>query len=561
MQATEDPPAGADPFIRLENVSKSFEGNQVLHGVGLSLARGEVHALLGANGSGKSTLIKVITGFHAPEPGAAAWVAGRQASFTRHGLSPHHGPALVIRAVHQDLGLIGRFSAVDNTAMVAGYAGSRSVGRISWRRQVDQTRELLAVVGLDDLDVHKAIDDCEPLERTQVALARALADWHEADGLLILDEPTASLPDDQVHRLFAIISSLRARGITILYVSHRLSEVFEVADRVTVLREGRVVGREPVTSLTKQGLVDLIMGPAAGQPQARASETPAAVPQAPVGSASREPAGSVMTVTALRSAKLRGVSFALAPGESLGFAGLIGSGLQELPYLLVGAGSATDGLIQVGGTSVPARKMTPLRATALGVGLVPGDRMREGLIGARPISENITMPQVRRFQRGGFLRRGQERAFSQRWVEDLAVTPADVRHEVRLLSGGNQQKVLLAKWLGVSSAVLVATEPTAGVDVGAKELIYRELIRQRLAGLPMIVCSTDVTDLVRVCTRVLALSGGEIVAEFAGDEITEDNILRAVLHSDAGQSDGNAPDEGSALNEEDAQNEGDDGHD
>jgi ABC-type sugar transport system ATPase subunit len=553
----------AEPFIRLANVSKSFDGNEVLHDVGLALHHGEIHALLGANGSGKSTLIKIITGYHAPESGAAAWVGGRAASFSRHGLTPHAGPRLVTRAVHQDLGLIGRFSAVDNTAMVTGYAGSQALGRISWRRQVRKTRELLELVGLAGLDVHKPVEACEPLERTQIALARALADWTADDGLLILDEPTASLPDDQVHQLFSIVTALRSRGIAILYVSHRLSEVFEIADRVTVLRGGFVVGTRPVAGLTRQALVDLIMGPPPTEPAGAGRTGPASTATRPGTSGAADaqasrtaapaarnrrtgPAGApgtaALTVTGLRSAKLRGVSFELAPGEALGFAGLIGSGLQELPYVLVGAAPAEAGQVAVGGTRLPAAKMTPLRATALGIGLVPGERMREGLIASRPISENISIPQIRRFQRGGRLRRKDELAYAQRWVTDLGVVPADAGHEVRLLSGGNQQKVLLAKWLGVSSAILIAAEPTAGVDIAAKELIYAELARQRAQGLPMIVCSTDLTDLVRVCTRVIALADGVAVAEFAGDDISEDNILRAVLHRDASRQEGDEGD-------------------
>jgi ribose transport system ATP-binding protein len=247
-------------------------------------------------------------------------------------------------------------------------------------------------------------------------------------------------------------------------------------------------------------------------------------------------------VTELRSAKLRGVSFELAAGEALGFAGLIGSGLQELPYVLVGAEPATGGQLRLGRTALPAERMTPLRATALGIGLVPGDRLREGLIGTRPVSENISIPQIRRFQRAGRLRRKDEHAYARQWVDDLGVVPADPTREVRLLSGGNQQKVLLAKWLGVSSAILIAAEPTAGVDIAAKELIYHELVRQRSDGLPMIVCSTDLTDLVRICTRVIALADGVPVAEFAGADISEDNILRAVLHRDASREEGDKSD-------------------
>jgi ribose transport system ATP-binding protein len=250
-----------------------------------------------------------------------------------------------------------------------------------------------------------------------------------------------------------------------------------------------------------------------------------------------------MEVTGLWSAKLCGISFALGPGEALGFAGLVGSGLQELPYLLVGAHQASSGQIRVGRTTAALRTMTPLRAISLGIGLVPGDRMREGLLGTRSVAENIGLPQLRRFQRRGLLRRQDERAFGQRWVDDLHVTPADPGHEVRLLSGGNQQKVLLANWLGVSSAVLIAAEPTAGVDVHAKELIYAELVRQRERGLSLLVCSTDLTDLVRTCTRVIALSDGVAVAEFEGAEISEDNILRAVLHRDAAGQEGDSEDD------------------
>jgi ribose transport system ATP-binding protein len=210
--------------------------------------------------------------------------------------------------------------------------------------------------------------------------------------------------------------------------------------------------------------------------------------------------------------------------------------------LLVGAHQASSGQIRVGRTTAALRTMTPLRAISLGIGLVPGDRMREGLLGTRSVAENIGLPQRRRFQRRGLLRRQDERAFGQRWVDDLHVTPADPGHEVRLLSGGNQQKVLLAKWLGVSSAVLIAAEPTAGVDVHAKELIYAELVRQRERGLSLLVCSTDLTDLVRTCTRVIALSDGVAVAEFEGAEISEDNILRAVLHRDAAGQEGDSED-------------------
>lgn len=523
--STDSPEVKPEPHIKLAGVSKAFGGVIVLNDAGLSLEKGEVHALLGANGSGKSTLIKVITGYHEPEPGARAWIGPREAQFTRQGLVPENGSRFVIRAVHQELGLIGRLSVVDNMALIAGYS-KRPWGSVHWSRQVVRTRELLALVGQEDLDVRKPVDQCEPIERTQIAIARAIADWDGDDGLLILDEPTATLPEDQVQHLFSIIRAVQTRGITVLYVSHRLSEVFAVADRVTALREGNVVGTRPVSELTRESMVELIMGLTLAPTKAPTSVS------RPVLKSGGKP---VLSVRNVESAKLRGISFDLQPGEALGFAGLVGSGLGDLPYHLVGAVRASAGEIEGGGCRIPAAKMTQLRATAMGIGLMPASRLVEGLHAKWPVSMNITLPQIHRFQKRGWLRRRDEKAYTRDWIDELGVVPPDPDKEVGLLSGGNQQKVLLAKWLGVATSVLVAAEPTAGVDVHAKELIYRELIRRRDQGLSLIICSTDLLDLVRVCSRVIALADGKMIGEFEGDQITEDNILSLVLHRDTAE--------------------------
>jgi ribose transport system ATP-binding protein len=236
-----------------------------------------------------------------------------------------------------------------------------------------------------------------------------------------------------------------------------------------------------------------------------------------------------MEVTGLWSAKLRGISFALGPGEALGFAGLVGSGLQELPYLLVGASQASSGQIRVGRTTAALRTMTPLRATSLGVGLVPGDRMREGLLGTRSVAENISLPQLRRFQRRGLLRRQDERAFGQRWVDDLHVTPADPGHEVRLLSGGNQQKVLLAKWLQLHPRLLIAIEPTQGVDVGARGEIFSLLKDYAAQGSAIVCCSTDTDQLAELCDVVCVMHAGRLGQVLRGADVARELITAAVL--------------------------------
>jgi ABC-type sugar transport system ATPase subunit len=512
------------PKIRVAGVSKEFAGNRVLNDVSLTLRRGEVHALLGPNGSGKSTLIKVLTGYYAPLPGAQAWVDERPAHFTRQGIGVHSGPSLITRAVHQDLGLVGELSAVDNVALITGYRRGR-FGRVAWKQQIERTRELMAMVGDDHGDVRRPVAERDALHRTQVALARALADWDDAEGLLILDEPTATLPDDQVQKLFAIVRRISSRGVTVLYVSHRVSEIFQVADRVTALREGVVVGTEDATGLDREGLVDLMMG--------RQPPPPPSTLQTVRDAERVKSSRPVLSARGLTSGKLAGVSFEVHPREALGFAGLVGSGLEELPYVLVGAKKARAGEITVGETVVPARKMTPSKAIALGIGLVPADRKRDALIPSRSITENITLPQIRKFQRAGRLRRRAESRHAGEWISRLGVIPSDPAKEVGHLSGGNAQKVVLAKWLGVASSVLVTAEPTAGVDVHAKSRIYDELARQRENGLPVIVCSTDLSDLVQTCTRVIALSDGVVVAEFEGADVNEDNMLRVILHSAA----------------------------
>jgi len=509
----------SEVFIRLEGLSKSFEGNVVVDDVSLSLRSGEVHALMGVNGSGKSTLIKLLTGYHQADVEARAWVAGSPARLTAHGIVIDGGDPLPTRTLHQDLGLIGRLSVADNVGMITGYPRHRG-GAVDWPEHYRRTSVLLRRVGAGEIDPRQEIDDCDAVQRTQVALARTLAGWDAREGLLILDEPTATLPEDQVDRLFATIRSLKSNGVCVLYVSHRLNEIFEIADRVSVLREGRRVISRATRELDRPSLVEFMVGPGnaplLAPPQERGVSASAAV-----------------TVTDLSNRTLESLDFTVKEGEILGFAGLIGSGLQDLPYLLVGARRATSGRLVLGDRHIDVPAMTPRRAKRLGIGLLPADRKREGIIGDRSIVENITLPRIREFQRRGWLRTARERGDASSWVERLDVVPPEPDKEIGLLSGGNQQKVVLAKWLSVARSLFVLAEPTAGVDIHARERIYRALSEQRDRGTPIIVCSTDISDLVHTCDRVIALDGGRAVAEFTGPEITEDAILREILHGSA----------------------------
>ena len=528
-EATAGPvPDGGTPLVRIENLSKTFPGQRALDQVDLEIRVGEVHALLGQNGSGKSTLIKLLTGFHTPDEGVRVSVDGQEGAFTRTGPAPLDGEVLNVRAVHQHLGLVPQLSVVDNVALVTGYVRGRG-GRIDWPAQERLTRDLLARVGLEGLDVHAGVDVISPLERTQVAIARALHGWGEGThGLLILDEPTAALPAEQAEDLFTLVRRLRDAGVAVVYVSHRLDDLVSIADHVTVLRDGRSVATTSMQGLTHDDLVGLMLGKeAAAKAHAvvRAHALEDAGPPAPFDGE----AGRSLKVSGLVGAELRGLDFTVAPGEVVGVTGIVGAGQDELPYLLVGARKATAGSVEIDGTTYEVARLDPRRAAALGVALVPADRANEAVLPQTDITDNITLPRLRLFSRGGWLRRSAEREESVRWIERLFIQPQNPAKLVTELSGGNAQKVVLARWLGVARNALLLAEPTAGVDIGAKSLIYTHLRAAAAEGLPIVVCSTDAMDLEQLCTRVLVLADGRLKAELTGADINEDTINHAVL--------------------------------
>jgi ribose transport system ATP-binding protein len=521
---TAAPGSAAPPtLVRVENLSKTFVGQKALDRVSLEIAPGEVHALLGQNGCGKSTLIKVLTGYHQPDRGAKFWLEGKEAELDHGGLVAEDGERIEIRAVHQDLGLVDRLNAVDNIGLVIGYS-SATAGNIGWRQQAQRTRELLTKVGAGDLDIWRPLDQCDKLHRTQVAIARVLATWEGDRGLVVLDEPTASLQAQQVNRLFEVIGEIRSRGISVLYVSHRLPEIFEIADRLTVLREGRLIGTRKVVDVDHDGLITMMLG------STDALEADADGRAAPsVAEAAKLPVR--LSVAGLRSRELRDLSFEIHEGEILGFAGVVGSGQEELPYLMVGSHRAEHGTLRIGEDEYDLTRMSPRRAKGLGLGLVPADRATQALIMQLSVSQNMTLPTVSAFERGPWLRQREEAEFTAGWGERLELSPNNPSRVIGLFSGGNQQKVVLGKAMSVGNTALILAEPTAGVDIGAKALIYNYLRKEAAAGTVMVVCSSDVTDLIELCTRVIALRNGEIVGELNGEGITEDALLRSILAS------------------------------
>ncbi len=495
----------APPVLRVQDVSKSFPGVRALRGVSLDIAAGEVHALVGQNGSGKSTLIKILAGYHAADPGSHVSVDGEPLDVTRSGAARHDR----LRFVHQDLGLFLELSAVDNLALRSGFARGRA-RRVDWAEQARITRRLLADFDVD-MDVDRPLGEATPIQRTIVAVAAARAGWHDGSGVLVLDEPTAVLPPADVARLLEIVERARSRGTSVLYVSHRLDEVIDVADRVTVLREGRVVASQAVTGLTTQALAELMVG-AEVDAGYRAGLT--APPDSSV----------VLRARDVRSRYLRGVDLDLRAGEVVGVAGLPGSGRGQLPYAIAGASPHARGRVQV----ADGPWVSLHTSSSPEIALVPADRSRESSVVDFSVTENLSLLVLSDLAPRWWLGKAGERELAQRWIRNLAIVAPSPDDLITNLSGGNQQKVIMARCLAADPRVLVLCEPTAGDDDGSRQAIYELIAERARAGLALVVSSSDVGDLLAVCTRVVVMCNGRIVRELAGESMTDHALVQAM---------------------------------
>lgn len=489
--------------LRIEHLSKTFPGQVALSDVSVDVAPGEVHALVGQNGSGKSTLIKILAGYHQPDDdGAAAWVNGQP-------LRLGDGQAAVdagIRFVHQDLGLVGMMSAVENLAITAGFQTGTG-GRIRWSAEVARTRAALEALGLADIDVKAPVDALPPSQRTAVAIARALVGWESGAHLLILDEPTATLPGDDVQRLFEVIHTLKQRGVSILYVSHHLDEVFELADRVTVLRDGKRIATEAVAGLDHDSLVQLIVGHRIEATTATASQ---------VGDTPR------FTVRDLRGGTVAGIDFDVYPGEVVGVAGITGSGREHVLGLIAGQLPRTDGDVVLDGVRIENHR--PRQAIRAGVAFVPAERGVRGTVGTMSVRENLSLTDLSRHVSVGRIRRGSEVGEIHDWIERLSIKTSSSEAAIGSLSGGNQQKVMFGKALRLAPSLLLLDEPTQGIDIGAKDQIHRLIDASVAEGMSVLVASTDTDELVRLCHRVIVMANGTITTTLVGDHIARERI-------------------------------------
>jgi ribose transport system ATP-binding protein len=488
----------ADAILKLENVGKVFPGVIALDGINLQLLRGETHIILGENGAGKSTLIKLLAGIYQPDAGEI--ILNGQPYRPK---TPHDAQVQGIRIVHQELNLLPHLSIAENLMLERLPRRYGIVDRASLNRRA---AELLDEVGLG-LDPRTLISELGVAQMQLVEIAKALG---YDSKLLVLDEPTATLTPPEIERLFAIIGRLKAKGVTIIYISHRLHEVFEIGERVTVLRNGRLVETRALEGLSVPHLVRMMIGrDIADEYSFDATIVPGSV------------ALEVENVT--RAIPTTAVSFSVREGEILGVAGLVGSGRTEIMRAIFGADPKGGGEIRLYGTPVNIRD--PKDAVRNGLGFLTEDRKGQGLMLDMPVDINATITDLKKISHVGLLDKGKEKKSVTELVERLRIKTASIGTAVRNLSGGNQQKVVLAKWLFRGSSTLILDEPTRGVDVGARREIYQLLWMLTANRKAIIMVSSDLTELIGMCHRIIVFSNGKLVGELPRSQFDQERIL------------------------------------
>jgi ribose transport system ATP-binding protein len=508
------------PRLELRGISKSFRAVQALLDVSMVIEPGEIHGLVGENGSGKSTLVKVLSGYHAPDRGGSLTIDGESMDLP---VRPAAMRKLGLSVVHQDLGLIDSFSVVENLRV--GLFGVRRFSRaISWRRERELARSVLAALGAD-IDPDAAVAELSIAQRAEVAIARALQYHESGRGLMMFDESTRALPLEARHHFHSLLRDVVARGGAVLLVSHRLEEVLDHTDRVTVLRDGRVVGGGLRTDqLSEHELIRLMLGRELQDRPKRRTQRSSGAPCA-------------SEIWGLRGNLVKDAALSVGVGEIVGVTGLLGSGFEELPYLIAGARRAAAGVLRVDGRELDLRVSSVRELLEAGLALVPERREKEGLAFSESVLDNVTLPRIRARGRIGPRRRSWQHDEAARVVRDLDVRPANVRMAVGELSGGNQQKVLLGKWLCGKPKLLLLHEPTQGVDVGAREDLEDAVRRAAADGAGVILAGMDASELACLCDRVLVMREGRIALELDG-ELAPERIISAVYRERTGRAAG-----------------------
>jgi len=492
-------------LLEMRGISKRFGGTQALDQVDFSLDRGEVVGLLGENGAGKSTLIKILAGVHRMDQGAI-FIDGKPVTLQ----TPQDAQRLGIAVIYQELNLTPNQTVAENVFLhhpqrMNGILGK--IGIIDHRRRERETAALLAQLGITGLDLRRKVGELSVAFQQLTEIAKALA--LEA-RLIVMDEPTSALPDEEVDHLFEIIRRLRERGLGVVFVSHRLNEVRAICDRIVVLRDGKNAGALPVNEASDDRIIAMMVGRSIDNLYPKRPATPGDL---------------VLEVQGLtRRGVIEDISFHLRAGEVVGLAGLVGSGRTEVARAIFGADRIDKGTIRLNGT--PVRLRSPQDARNLGIGYVPEDRKVQGLIPSMTVRDNITLAVLRQLARAGHVvDRSVLEGVARRYVHELHLRPPRTDLPVGSLSGGNQQKVVLAKWLAVDLKVLLLDEPTRGIDVGAKAEIHGLIDELAHRGMAILLISSELPEVLAMSDRILVMSEGRLVGELSREEATQERIL------------------------------------
>jgi len=498
------------PAVRFEGVSKRFPGAQALSDVSFEIAAGSCHALCGENGAGKSTLGKIIAGIHAPD-GGRLLVNGQEAHFD----GPRDALAAGVGMVHQELAFCDNLSVAENLCL-SDLPSRRGI--VSRGEMARRARAMLADTGTQ-LDVDRPFGELAIGQRQMVQIAAAVSGGAR---IIVFDEPTSSLSSVEAERLFELIGRLRARGVTCIYVSHRMPEIFQLCDAVTVLRDGRHVATRPIDGLTEGDLVQMMIGRPIAEYFPRHTDA--------------QRGDEMLRVEELTvPGKFEDVSFSLRAGEIVGLAGLMGAGRSEVASALFGLERPTHGRIFVRGREV--RIESPSHAISLGIGFVPEDRKKQGLVLSASGLHNSSLPILPRISRLRFVQRARERSIAREYFDRLRVRTPGLDAVVAGLSGGNQQKIVLAKWLAADSTILMLDEPTRGVDVGAKAEIHALIGELAARGAAILVISSELPEVISLSERIIVLRSGRVAGEVPRAQATQDVLLRLM----AGLGDPSAP--------------------
>ena len=494
----------SENILRMTHISKSFAGVHALRGVQFDLFPGEVHALLGENGAGKSTLVKVMTGVHQPDSGEI-YLNGSQVHFSDALQSRQAG----IAAIYQELSLFPDLDVAEN--IFVGRQPTTTGGRIDWRGLYSQADQLLDSLGVH-MNLKQKARNLSIAQQQMIEIARALS---VNARILIMDEPTSSLTLNEVEELFRIVRHLREEGTGIVFISHRLAELFELADRVTVLRDGVYVDTRPLTGVTRDELIRLMVGRTITnlfpKQEVQAGEV-------------------VLKVEHLtRTGVFQDISFELHKGEILGMAGLIGAGRTDVAHAIFGVEPPTSGSIWIEGQEVSIH--SPHQAIELGLAYVPEDRQRHGLIPPMNITANISLPMLADYARHGWLQDKVERKASFAAASQMDVRANSIWQKVRELSGGNQQKVVLAKWLSTQPRILILDEPTRGIDVGTKAAVHALMSKLASQGKAILMISSELPEVLGMSDRILVMHEGRMTGLFTRAEATQEKIMTAATET------------------------------